>query len=108
MPACSFSSAGRTGHLPEGCTNLLWRPGSEDESGLQGEGAGRKEAEAVWGGRASVAMEGAARYSGIRILSAEDWLGGQMATEGDGEASVFLLSLELSCISVASEWPPHA
>ena len=56
---------------PRGVPTPLWGPGSGDGSGLQGEGAGRKEAEAAWGGRVTVAMEGAARYSGIRILSAE-------------------------------------
>ena len=56
---------------PRGVPTPLWGPGSGDGSGLQGEGAGRKEAEAARGGRVTVAMEGAARYSGIRILSAE-------------------------------------
>ena len=85
---CPSSLDGRVGHLLEGCTNPLWRPGSGDRSGLQGEGAGRKEAETVRGGRATVAMEGAARYSGIKILTAEDWVGGWVVGEGDGEASV--------------------
>ena len=44
--------------------------GGHRDPGRQKE-AGRKEAEAAWGGRVTVAMEGAARYSGIRILSAE-------------------------------------
>lgn len=65
------------------CHSPLWGPDSGDGSGLQGEGAGRKEAEGTRGGRATVAMEGAARYSGIRILSAED-LGGGAGVEGWG------------------------
>lgn len=73
MSACPSSEDGETAHLPEGCTNPLWRPGSGDRIGLQGEGAGKKEAEAVQGGRATVAMEGDARYSGIRILTAGHW-----------------------------------
>ena len=93
----------------------LWGPDSEDGSGLRGEGAERKAAEGARGGRATVAMEGAARYSGIRILSAEDWVGGVgwRAGEGDGEASVFPLSLACSCIPTDGEvpsrprsWPP--
>lgn len=88
-----------------GVPTPLWGPGSGDRRGLRGEGAGRKEAEAAPGGRATVAMEGAARYSGIRILSAED-LGGRVG-EGDGEASVFPLSLACSCIPTDGEGPSH-
>lgn len=77
-------------------------------SGLQGDGAGRKEAEAAQGGRATVAMEGAARYSGIRILTAEDWgWGERVVGEGDGEASVFLLSLARSRIPTDRVVPSH-
>lgn len=59
------------------------------------------------GGRATVAMEGAARYSGIKILTAEDrvgagggWLGKVMGKP------VSLLSLALSCIPADSQWFP--
>lgn len=54
-----------------------------------GVGCGEKEQEggrAVRGGRTTVAMEGAARYSGIRILTAGDPLGGWLVIgEGDGK-----------------------
>lgn len=45
MSACPSSEDGETGHPPKGCANPPWRPGSGDRIGLQGEGAGKKEAE---------------------------------------------------------------
>lgn len=108
MPGCPSLEDGWTGHVPEGCAIPLWGPGSGDGSGPQGDGAGRKEEEAAQGGRATVAMEGAARYSGIRILTAEDWgWGERVVGEGDGEASVFLLSLARSCIPTDRVVPSH-